>query len=425
MYDPVFSNHVGIVINNQDPENRGRLQIFVPHVSNTLFADWNQGLTDKIFKSSEVNNSAFGGGVLDRLKEQLPWSEVAVPAFGGGTAGPIKFTGNASSMPSYTANPLVVTPALMLINARSQNLNNQSQTTNSVKGSDIGATGQAGNYKDGKFLTDVDGKSYYCPPTDTRIDKSQLDYVPLSDLHQSNLLAAQQYLANQPAPLDGESAGLGPVGSIPTAEQWANYMDAIATKESSVVNGYIAINEQFIENQLNNTKTGFNISEGVFSNSIGDTPDCDSSNIYNLQAQSAITAKKFVSLLEESNTLQKVGKDGGIGASYSTALEAATIAAANNANGTTVASSAGGVTTPSPTPTGTAQPIRLQDTLAAEAGVPLASSTGGAAGFFSRPAVGAKVWVFFYDGDVQRPVYFASVQEGTNYQVANQNLPRV
>lgn len=420
MYDPVFSNHVGIVINNQDPENRGRLQIFVPHVSNTLFADWNQGLTDKIFKSSEVNNSAFGGGILDRLKEQLPWSEVAVPAFGGGTAGPIKFTGNASSMPSYTANPLVVTPALMLINARSQNLNNQSQTTNSVKGSDIGVTsGVAGNYRDGAVLTDGNGNSYSVPPVDVRSNNADLEYVPLSDLHNSNLQAAQQYLANQPSPLDGESAGLGPAGSIPTAEQWANYMDAIAVNESTVRNGYIPVNQQYAENFLNYDKTGYAISEGVFSNSVGDI-GCDSSNMYNLQAQSAATARKFVSLLGKNNTIS-----GGIGASYSTASKAAYTAATNNANGTTVASSAGGVTTPSPTPTGTAQPIKLQDTLAAEAGVPHPSSTGGAAGFFSRPAVGAKVWVFFYDGDVQRPVYFASVQEGTNYQVANQNLPRV
>jgi hypothetical protein len=420
MYDPVFSNHVGIVINNQDPENRGRLQIFVPHVSNTLFADWNQGLTDKIFKSSEVNNSAFGGGVLERLKEQLPWSEVAVPAFGGGTAGPIKFTGNASSMPSYTADPLAVTPALMIINAKSQNLNNQSQPTNSVKGSDIGITsGVAGNYRDGAVLTDGNGNSYSVPAIDVRNNNADLEYVPLSDLHQSNLLAAQQYLANQPSPLDGESAGLGPAGSIPTAEQWANYMDAIAVNESTVRKGYIPINQQYAENFLNYDKTGYAISEGVFSNSVGDI-GCDSSNMYNLQAQSAATARKFVALLRKDNTIS-----GGISASYSTASKAAYTAAANNSNGTTVASSAGSVTPPSPTSSGTAQPIRLQDTLAAEAGVPHASSTGGAAGFFSRPAVGAKVWVFFYDGDVQRPVYFASVQEGTNYQVANQNLPRV
>jgi len=54
--EEVYGNHVGIVINTADPENRGRLQIWVPHLSNTLYTGWNENLQDKIFKSSEVGN---------------------------------------------------------------------------------------------------------------------------------------------------------------------------------------------------------------------------------------------------------------------------------------------------------------------------------------------------------------------------------
>jgi len=422
MYDPVFSNHVGIVINNQDPENRGRLQIFVPHVSNTLFADWNQGLTDKIFKSSEVNNSAFGGGVLERLKEQLPWSEIAVPAFGGGTAGPIKFTGNASAMPSYTANPLAVTPALMLINAKSQNLNNQPAiSVTAYHGTDIGANGQTGNVQnDGRY-----------PTVDLRTDYSNLDYITLDDMHKINLQTAQQYLANVPSPSDGESYALGPAGSQPTADQWANFLDSLALHESVTYGQYIAINNQYAENFSNDGKT-YAISEGLFSNSIGDL-GVTAANIYDPAAQSAATARKIVDKLSNSenaifgspvyNSNGKLIKHKGVASEYGTVNRFAGLSP--NVISDKLAGVKRPQTTPSPTPTGTAQPIKIQDTLAAEAGVPMPSSVGGAAGFFSRPAVGAKVWVFFYDGDVQRPVYFASVQEATNYQVGNQNLTRV
>ena len=67
-------------------------------------------------------------------------------------------------------------------------------------------------------------------------------------------------------------------------------------------------------------------------------------------------------------------------------------------------------------------PVQMTDSLAAEGGVGSPSGGGAAAGFFSKPAVGAKVWVFFHGGDVQRPVYFASVMEPANYQVANQTV---
>ncbi len=42
------------------------------------------------------------------------------------------------------------------------------------------------------------------------------------------------------------------------------------------------------------------------------------------------------------------------------------------------------------------------------------SRTGAAMGFTSIPYMGSKVWVFFIGGDVQRPVYFASVYEPNN-----------
>jgi hypothetical protein len=252
---------------------------------------------------------------------------------------------------------------------------------------------------------------------------------------QINLQTAQQYLANVPSPSDGESYALGPAGSQPTADQWANFLDSLALHESVTYGQYIAINNQYAENFSNDGKT-YAISEGLFSNSIGDSGGdsrVTAANIYDPAAQSAATAQKIKDKLRSSENAifgsPVYNKDGklighkGVASGYGSVNRFAGLSP--NVISDKLAGVKRPQTTPSPTPTGTAQPIRIQDTLAAEAGVPMPSSASGAAGFFSRPAVGAKVWVFFYDGDVQRPVYFASVQEATNYQVANQNLTRV
>jgi hypothetical protein len=54
----------------------------------------------------------------------------------------------------------------------------------------------------------------------------------------------------------------------------------------------------------------------------------------------------------------------------------------------------------------------------ARSSTPQAGGTGSPNGTFSIPNVGAKVWVFFYGGDIQKPVYFGSVVEpsaGTSF----------
>lgn len=77
----IYGNHVGIVISRNDPENRGRCQIFIPHISNTLYKGWNDKLTDIYFS----NISTIPPEILERLKATLPWAEMAAPIFGGGS----------------------------------------------------------------------------------------------------------------------------------------------------------------------------------------------------------------------------------------------------------------------------------------------------------------------------------------------------
>ena len=84
-----YDNYIGIVITpaSEDPEGRNRVQVWVPHLSNTLYKDWNNTETDKSFYNLDPNQE---GGLtqeqIKRLREVLPWAECAAPVFGGGAA---------------------------------------------------------------------------------------------------------------------------------------------------------------------------------------------------------------------------------------------------------------------------------------------------------------------------------------------------
>jgi len=109
---PIYGNHVGFVINDQDPENRNRVQVFIPHLSTTLGKDWNlianqEAIDDKVIKQGDL--TGFGDDVLNRLKTLLPWSECAAPLFGlNGTThtggGEVKTQPQTVTPPSITAN---------------------------------------------------------------------------------------------------------------------------------------------------------------------------------------------------------------------------------------------------------------------------------------------------------------------------------
>ena len=72
--------------------------------------------------------------------------------------------------------------------------------------------------------------------------------------------------------------------------------------------------------------------------------------------------------------------------------------------------------------------LMLDDGTSEEGSIPVRRQYGGTRalpsthekGFFSKPVVGAKVWVSFYGGDIQRPIYFASVLESNSVAAANQ-----
>lgn len=81
------SFYLGMVIQNNDPEKRGRVKVFIPHISITVYEEWNKDKLDKNFVFPDKDLDPDLDKILPYLKQALPWAEVACPIFGGSASG--------------------------------------------------------------------------------------------------------------------------------------------------------------------------------------------------------------------------------------------------------------------------------------------------------------------------------------------------
>lgn len=97
-----YGNYVGIVVQNNDPEKAGKVKVFVPHVSATVYKKWVEQKTNKKFKfvganidsvivqslsgtpNSQTNNLT---EIIEELKIVLPWANCAAPLTSENTSG--------------------------------------------------------------------------------------------------------------------------------------------------------------------------------------------------------------------------------------------------------------------------------------------------------------------------------------------------
>ncbi len=94
--------YLGICINNNDPEKRGRVQIFVPHIMPALYEGWNKEKQDiDITCVGDNLPEGLSSEIINRLSIILPWAEAASPILG--TSAP----GNLLTTIADTANELV------------------------------------------------------------------------------------------------------------------------------------------------------------------------------------------------------------------------------------------------------------------------------------------------------------------------------
>lgn len=75
----MFGFSLGIVVQNNDPQKRGRVKVFIPHLSTNLLEDWDNKNTDKSFEKLSDDNIKV---VIDKIKDRLPWANCAAPIFG-------------------------------------------------------------------------------------------------------------------------------------------------------------------------------------------------------------------------------------------------------------------------------------------------------------------------------------------------------
>lgn len=83
-----YGNYLGLVVNSTDPEYRGRVQVFVPHIMPAIYEGWNE-------EGQDIEISCVGSNIPEgltpeihaRLVKILPWAEAASPIIGSSAPG--------------------------------------------------------------------------------------------------------------------------------------------------------------------------------------------------------------------------------------------------------------------------------------------------------------------------------------------------
>ena len=118
-----YGNYLGIVIQNNDPLARGRVKIFVPHVSPTVYKNWNEIPEDKKFKFLGANIDSDLNNIVEDLKKMLPWSICASPITGEMSSGRL------NAFPNYASNSDSSFSGLSGFQADETNLKEQNNDT--------------------------------------------------------------------------------------------------------------------------------------------------------------------------------------------------------------------------------------------------------------------------------------------------------
>ena len=82
------SMYLGLCVNNNDPEKRGRVQVYVPHIMPALEHGWTNPDEDISFSGVGDNiANSIPSNLLAKLQQILPWAEAASPVIGTSSPG--------------------------------------------------------------------------------------------------------------------------------------------------------------------------------------------------------------------------------------------------------------------------------------------------------------------------------------------------
>lgn len=421
--EPIYGNYLGIVINNEDPEERKRVQVFIPHLSNTLFSDWNNKLEDFAIRSP----LDLGDKIVTKLKQLLPWAEAAAPIFGGSTG--------------MTANTV----------SKRLGVNNSGYTF---------PAGTGGLAIDplapfpGSDLAPPDFEDPALPSEDENEPSEQPFGVELifgendfnSDLPENENFNGNKVTESQTASANGETPDL-----IETDKSKGGLV--IQTQEKVARTRKLPLSPklvQTLENGLRGTGLNFEVTSGGQAAygtggprtgstrhdngnaADGDFRDAATGRILN-PASNLEDRERISSALSRLRAagIQGIGWDSGTKGSsryymgptrFHLDIANASIWGANGSGSNAVdwvESSVANAGQVSDIDIASTQDRFLDPQLDARnenigfTPNSLTSASGSPNGTLSVPNAGAKVWVFFYGGDIQKPVYFASAIEPT------------
>ena len=81
------STYLGIVVQNNDPEYRGRVKVWVPHINGAIYDKWYAVKKDRSYKFPGLNIESDLNLIIDELKENLQWAEYSAPLLGASSSG--------------------------------------------------------------------------------------------------------------------------------------------------------------------------------------------------------------------------------------------------------------------------------------------------------------------------------------------------
>lgn len=384
----VSGNHIGLVVNTLDPELRSRVQIFIPHLSNTLYKGWNEQLQDITFKT--FSDDVFHGDLKERILSTLPWAEPAVPIWGGATGAPV-YADIGSAVPIPT----------------DQKLNNGSTSTTNNSGGNTSADNRTVNTNDGANNTQgkFDGQTsgVGSGSSGNLTCGSGASHISLQEAHDINANAVANSGLVGFVPKDGANYGI----TKGTQEEWTSYFDRQMQSESTLSRRGIKVNESF-------TESDGTISAGLYSMTVGErglTAESINDPCANANAAIGMSADliKGDGVIAGIAGYNKKGEPIWLGqARYFGPVRRGELAL-NGAKPDVVDGA-----------TQSSQNVFRTTNMGSNAvGSVNGSRPGGPMGIFSPPQVGAKVWVFFQGENIQRPVYFANVYEYNNVAAAS------
>jgi hypothetical protein len=415
-YKPVYGNYIGVVVDTNDPLSRGRVKVFIPHLSNTLYTEWNADQKDKTFKSFE-----FSGTLANDIKDVLPWAESSIPIFGGGTSGPVRNIGNGTYQAIPNKSDQITESEAA---AQAKALANPSPLFNNRNGDPATANSAAVHNPptslDGvpdcvaKFLYGISASETGLSPNGS-ITNNNIAYVSKESYKNSNNQVGNNstvrgiYNSNggNLAAAQAQGGDYGPYQfNADNAKTFGvSYTDSMTNQTVGLAN-YLAKTDpktynSLVDNCNDPTTANQAIMDARYSkfgrlfNAPRDTYNDGQSSFMSAINLDAKTIKSNIGALDSSDKFNQNREN---------------LASGISSDGQSV-------------PNDNSTPVRNWSDVASgfKATPHGGGNYGSPNGVFSRPAVGAKVWVFFYGGDVMRPVYFGAVTEGIGQQVATQS----